>query len=403
MLHLHKSDANLSTKINLSASKSESNRVLLMNALSQVPFELSNLSDAKDTRTMVRLLSEEQDEWDVQEAGTTMRFCTAYLGVRGKGQVITGTERMKNRPIGLLVDALRTLGAEITYLEKDGYPPMRIEGLKVQKTREIAIPGNVSSQFISALLMIAPTLPNGLRLSLTEEIFSRPYIEMTLGLMSNFGIEHVWEGPVIDIASQHYRPGKYQVESDWSGASYWYAMAAVAKAANLTLTGLKEKSHQGDQAIAEIMESFGVSTSYGPDGVRLTKNSKQITELDIDFNTCPDLAQGVMVAAAIKGIKLNMTGLETLYIKETDRVGAMRTELVKIGAKLEDLGNKWILTPSSGQFPVPHVSTYEDHRMAMAFGPLSLVSDLKIEEPGVVAKSYPGYWEDLKSVGIRME
>lgn len=373
-----------------------------MNALSEVPFELTNLSDAKDTQTMIRLLQENADTWDVMEAGTTMRFCTAFLGVHGKGQTITGTERMKNRPIGLLVDALRTLGSDIAYLEKEGYPPMKINGLQSQRTREISIPGNISSQFISALLMIAPTLPEGLRLTLTEGIFSRPYIEMTLGLMSNFGIAHTWEGAVIDIEPQTYESGKYQVESDWSGASYWYAMAAVAPEANLLLTGLKEKNFQGDQAIVEIMESFGVQTAYESNGVRLTKSGKEVTELSIDFNKCPDLAQGVMVAAALKGITLTMTGLETLYIKETDRVGAMRNELAKIGASLEDLGNTWILKPGNNDFSEPTIHTYEDHRMAMAFGPLSLYSDLKIEEPGVVAKSYPGYWEDLKSVGIEM-
>ncbi|MDW3194839.1 MAG: 3-phosphoshikimate 1-carboxyvinyltransferase [Cytophagales bacterium] len=402
MLQLYKSDANLNGQINLSSSKSESNRVLLMNALSPVPFELTNLSDAKDTQTMIRLLQDQGDVWDVMEAGTTMRFCTAYLGVHGKGQTITGTERMKNRPIGLLVDALRKLGSDISYLEKEGYPPMKIDGLRTQKTREISIPGNISSQFISALLMIAPTLPEGLKLTLTDGIFSRPYIEMTLGLMSNFGIEHTWEEAVIDIAPQVYQSGKYQVESDWSGASYWYAMAAVAPNANLLLTGLKEKSFQGDQAIVPIMKAFGVDSTYESNGVRLTKNQEAATELDIDFNKCPDLAQGVMVAAALKGITLTMTGLETLYIKETDRVGAMRAELAKIGATLEDLGNNWILKPGSNDFSAPVIQTYEDHRMAMAFGPLSLVSDLQVEEPGVVAKSYPGYWEDLKSIGVKM-
>lgn len=402
MLQLHKSDANLKGQINLSSSKSESNRVLLMNALSPVPFELTNLSDAKDTQTMIRLLQNQGDVWDVMEAGTTMRFCTAYLGVHGKGKTITGTERMKNRPIGLLVDALRKLGSEISYLEKVGYPPMKINGLKAQKTREISIPGNISSQFISALLMIAPTLPEGLRLTLTEGIFSRPYIEMTLGLMTNFGVEHTWEGAVIDITPQVYQSGKYQVESDWSGASYWYALAAIAPEADLLLTGLKEKSFQGDQAIVDIMKAFGVDSSYESKGVRLTKNQEAATELAIDFNKCPDLAQGVMVAAALKGITLTMTGLETLYIKETDRVGAMRAELAKIGATLEDLGNEWILKPGSSDFAAPVIHTYEDHRMAMAFGPLSLVSDLQIEDPGVVAKSYPGYWEDLKSIGVKM-
>ncbi len=372
-----------------------------MNALSQVPFELTNLSDAKDTQTMIRLLKEESEVWDVMEAGTTMRFCTAYLGIHGRGQIITGTERMKNRPIGLLADALQKLGSDINFIEKKGYPPMRINGLKTQKTREISIPSNVSSQFISALLMIAPTLPEGLALTLTEGIFSRPYIEMTLGLMANFGVTHQWEGSLIDILPQNYQSGKYQVESDWSGASYWYAMAAIAPEADLVLTGLKEKSYQGDQAIVEIMRSFGVETTYESNGVRLTKTNEVVSELSIDFNKCPDLAQGVMVAAALKGIELTMTGLETLYIKETDRVGAMKKELAKIGATLEDLGDIWKLKSGEGSFAPPTIETYEDHRMAMAFGPVSLVSNLKIEDPGVVAKSYPGYWDDLRKVGVQ--
>ncbi|MEM9324486.1 MAG: 3-phosphoshikimate 1-carboxyvinyltransferase [Bacteroidota bacterium] len=402
MLLLHKSDAKLTGDIHLSSSKSESNRVLLMNALSADPFHIENLSDAKDTQTMHRLLSSGEKIWDVMEAGTTMRFCTAYLGLKGQDHVITGTERMKQRPIGLLAEALKHLGTSIRYEEKDGYPPLRISGLKEQSTRELSIPGNVSSQFISALLMIAPVLPRGLELTLTQEIFSRPYIEMTLALMSHFGINHTWEGHVIDIGHQSYIANNYRVESDWSGASYWYAMMAIAPEGTLRLHGLREKSYQGDQAIVEIMKGFGVETTFEGDTAVISKTGQSKRELTIDFKKCPDLAQGVMVAAALTGIRLQMTGLETLRIKETDRITAMTQELAKIGATLTESSSRWELSPSEKNFDPPIISTYEDHRMAMAFGPLALRSNLSIEEEEVVKKSYPGYWEDLKKVGIRM-
>ncbi len=403
MLHLYKSDAKLIGDIHLSSSKSESNRVLLMSALSSQPFDISNLSDAKDTQTMHRLLSSGDQVWDVMEAGTTMRFCTSYLALRGDDHVITGTDRMKQRPIGLLVEALKTLGATIQYEENGGYPPLRITGLKKQLTSQLEIPGNISSQFISALLMIAPCLPEGLRLTLTQEIFSRPYIEMTLNLMAHFGVTHGWEGNVITIAAQPYASNAYKVEGDWSGASYWYAMAAVAEEANIRLHGLRENSFQGDQAIVDIMKGFGVDTRFEGEVAILSKNQDRKGELTINFKKCPDLAQGVMVAAALTGTRLDMTGLETLRIKETDRIAAMTNELAKIGATLHEDGNRWTLLPTKTSFDMPTIETYEDHRMAMAFGPLSLRSDVMIADEGVVSKSYPGYWADLKEMGIGME
>ena len=400
MLLLSKSDAKLSGDIFLSSSKSESNRVLLMNALSEKRFKIRNLSDAKDTQTMQRLLSSDSQTWDVMEAGTTMRFCTAYLALRGKDHLITGTERMKQRPIGLLADALAELGATISYVERRGYPPLRISALQEQRTRELEIPGNISSQFISALLMVAPALPQGMTLTLRHEIFSRPYIEMTLGLMEHFGVQHRWEKNVISIEPQTYEPNEYTIESDWSGASYWYAMAAVADSAKIRLHGLRKRSSQGDQAIVEIMKGLGVDTEFDIDGAIITKVGKAKKELSIDFKKCPDLAQGVMVAAALVGTRLQMSGLETLRIKETDRIEAMTQELAKIGAQLSEKSDTWRLEPAKGRFKTPTIETYEDHRMAMAFGPLALKSNLYIEDEQVVKKSYPGYWDDLEKMGI---
>lgn len=373
-----------------------------MNALSPVPFQLDNLSDAKDTNTMKRLLENKDSSWDVQEAGTTMRFCTAYLAMKGKGHTLTGTERMKNRPIGILVDALKQLGADITYLEKEGFPPLKINGLKNQISGNIDVPGNVSSQFISALLMIGPSLPKGLQLTLTEDIFSRPYIEMTLALMSHFGVTSDWKENIITIPPQAYVSNQYTVESDWSGASYWYAAVAIAKEADLTLHGLKESSFQGDQEIVEIMHAMGVKTTFKDNSVRLTKHNDVKTEIAIDFKKCPDLAQGVMLAAAVKGVRLKMRGLETLRIKETDRIAAMTTELAKINAELIERDGGWTLVPSLAPYDPPIIETYEDHRMAMAFGPLSLVSDLQVLDPDVVKKSYPGFWKDFEYFGTKM-
>ena len=397
---LSKPDAKIYGDLSLSSSKSESNRLLLMSALSESLFDIQNLSDAKDTQTMQRLLSSGDKHWDVMEAGTTMRFCTAFLAMRGAGHVITGTERMKNRPIGLLVDALRSLGANIHYEEKEGFPPLRLTGIQDQHRDEIEIPGNISSQFISALLMVAPCLPRGLQITLTQEIFSRPYIEMTLKLMNHFGVKSEWNENVITVKPQSYQTATYVVESDWSGASYWYAMAVAADEAKIFLRGLRKASHQGDRQIVDIMKGFGIKTTFHPEGVEITKSGAPESFIDIDFRTCPDLAQGVMVAAALKGVSLKMTGLETLRIKETDRIQAMKNELSKINANLLEADGVWTLIPTNGEFATPTIKTYEDHRMAMAFAPVALVSALTIEEPEVTKKSYPGFWEDLRKVGF---
>jgi 3-phosphoshikimate 1-carboxyvinyltransferase len=397
---LRKSDKwQMSGSVGISSSKSESNRLLLINALARKKMELKNLSTARDTQTMMGLLSGKNLLWDVKDAGTTMRFLTAFLALKGQNDVITGTKRMQQRPIGPLVNCLRLIGAEIEYLNTDGYPPLKINALKNQRVNQIDIPGNISSQYISALLMIAPVLPKGLTINLTTEIFSRPYIEMTLKLMEKYGVEHSWEGQSITIRHQLYiaQSGAYVVESDWSGASYWYSFLALGEG-QLFLPNLRMDSTQGDRAIVEIMSKLGVNTQYESEGVRLTKRNDHKAEIELDFKECPDLAQTVMVVAAVKGTKLIMTGLESLKIKETDRVAALTNELAKIGASLSEAGSTWTLTPASALPNSVEIATYEDHRMAMAFAPLCCVMDVTIEEPDVVKKSYPEFWVEVKRV-----
>ena len=391
----------LNGDLTLSSSKSESNRALIMNALSRNQLQLKNLSDARDTQTMQRLLSEKKPVWDVLDAGTTMRFCTAYLSIMGSGEIITGSDRMKERPIKPLVDALRKLGAKIDYMTQEGFPPLRISAQKKEaQAQKISIPGHISSQYISALLMIGPTLPDGISIELTGEIFSRPYIEMTLALMHHFGVNSTWQGQTIHIKPQQYQAQSYTIESDWSGASYWYSMVALNQESSITLRGLRSHSFQGDQNIVNIMFKMGVKTEFISDRVELTSISVTEINQSIDFKNCPDLAQTVMVVAAIKGIKLTMTGLESLKIKETDRVLAMKNELRKIGGLLNEENGTWWLTPGSIPERLETIETYEDHRMAMAFAPVCMIRAITIQDIEVVKKSYPRYWTHLKSVGI---
>ena len=395
------------TEIPLPSSKSESNRALIIHALAggkDAP--LYNVSEARDTQTMQRLLQSNERELDVLDAGTTMRFLTAYCAVQGLDKVIKGTQRMHERPIKLLVDALRELGAQIDYLQNDGFPPLHIRGYRSQQTRHIKIRGDVSSQYISALLMIAPRLPEGLDLEITGPIGSRPYIEMTRSLMEHFGAKAHWEGSIIHVPHQEYQLKSYTIESDWSGASYWFSMVALAEKAQITLKGLRKNSLQGDIRIVEIMQGLGVQAAFVADGVVLTKTKKS-DEISADYTHCPDLAQTVAVACAATGTKCTMTGLESLRIKETDRIFALQQELAKIGAQLtEEQAGVWKVIPSediaSRKEPI-QFATYEDHRMAMALAPLATQMDVMMEDPGVVNKSYPSFWKDLKKAGMGVQ
>ena len=387
----------------LESSKSESNRALIINALAEESGALSNLSHARDTRMMLFLLNLQRDILDVGDAGTTMRFLTAYLAVKGKGQTLTGTDRMKQRPIGPLVCALREIGARIEYLEEDGYPPIRVHKIVEQKSDIVKIPGNISSQYISALLMIAPCLQNGLTIELTTEVFSRPYIQLTLDLMSQFGVEVDWNQQKLKVEPQPYKSTPHTIESDWSAASYWYSFMALSQNGYLVLPGVKAYSSQGDHKIAQIMYDMGVLSQFMRGRVKLIKQGQKKRSLSLDFKDCPDLAQTVMVAAAALGVTLRMTGLESLRIKETDRIQAMKNELAKLGATLLENDRKWILAPGEYLPKSIEVETYEDHRMAMAFAPLCQLMDVTIQNPMVVEKSYPGYWDEVKKLGVKIK
>jgi 3-phosphoshikimate 1-carboxyvinyltransferase len=384
----------------LPASKSISNRVLIIDALSGNQSTLNNLSDANDTQLMRALVNSGNETIDVEDAGTTMRFLTAYFAVTNQKKTITGTSRMKERPIGILVDALRTLGAEIQYLEKEGYPPLRTKGFSKQQVNHLRIRGDVSSQFISALMMVAPVLPQGLTLGLEGKIGSRPYIEMTKSLMEHFGVKTQFLGNLITIPHQKYRPAQYTVESDWSGASYWFGFAALAASADIELPRLHLRSLQGDRSIVDIMSNLGVNAQMRGDHLALAKIDSD-ESLEWDFTHCPDLAQTVAVVCAAKGVEGRFTGLESLRIKETDRIAALQQELRKIGADLVEASpSTWKLIPSKALPSTASINTYKDHRMAMAFAPLATLMDVVIENPSVVRKSYPTFWDDVKSFGI---
>jgi len=408
-----KGTKNINTEIQLTGSKSECNRALIISALSKKLVKVENLSNAADTVTLNGILNnleeeleveiEESKTVDVGPAGTAMRFLSAYLSAKNGNFLLTGTERMKQRPIGILAEALRTIGADISYVESDGFPPLNITGPLNQKTAEVKIKGDISSQYISALLMIAPILPQGLTLEIEGELTSKPYVDMTLDMLAEVGIEHSWNGNSITIKPQVFKPGTLVVEPDWSAASYWYSIAALADEAEISLPALKEKSLQGDSQIKNIMKIFGIATSKTDNGIVISNLGLSLdTKEVLDLKTCPDLAQTIVVIAAALGKNMSFTGLETLKIKETDRIAALQNELAKIGVTFTEDNLVYTLNTDNLHFPDKVTfATYEDHRMAMAFAPLALlINEVEIEEMQVVEKSYPYYWEDLKKAGF---
>ena len=389
--------------IYLNSSKSESNRLLIIKALSEKEITIKNLSKANDSVLLKNLLeSENLMVWDAQDAGTSFRFLTSFLAIKKEHVVLSGTERMKQRPVKVLVDALNKIGAEILYLENEGFPPIYVKGKINQVKNKLDIPGDISSQYISSLLLIAPLLEKGIEINIEEPFYSRPYVNMTLNLMNSFGIKSEVKGNKISIKNQEFSSGSYIVESDWSAASYWYSILSISdNINNLTLQGLKKKSNQGDSVISELMKSFGVNTQYKEDGIILTKIKFDTEEIELDFRDCPDLAQTILVVAAYHKIKLKVSGVESLKIKETDRLLAMKNELKKIGCDFYEDDNYWVLEKRSREIDdeLP-IDTYKDHRMAMAFAPLASKKSIIINDPDVVVKSYPNYWEDLKKVGF---
>lgn len=451
------SPGSVNSSIVLPSSKSISNRALAIGALAGSIASITNLSDCDDTEVMQRWLTERPSTVDVGAAGTSMRFSTALLAVGQGEHVITGSERMKNRPIKILVDALRRLGADISYVEKEGYPPLRIVGKGGLSYGSVSLPGNVSSQYISALMMIGPYLKDGLILTLTDKVISRPYIEMTMSLMRQFGAKVYWdcssdesngtvdeycnsnstvdelchsngtvdeslesnsaddkstESNVIIVEPGRYAVKSFNVESDWSAASYWYEMVALSSEgdARVLLPGLYEDSLQGDSKGREVFSLLGVKTEYTKDGVLLSKKTREVDTLEYDFVKMPDLAQTFVVTCCMMGVPFHFTGLESLKIKETDRIVALKNEMAKLGFDLEDRNDSELLWDgrrralTAEEYDSVAIDTYEDHRMAMAFAPVALVNgSIRINNPHVVSKSYPRYWDNLLTAGFQFE
>lgn len=404
----------LAQTIQLPASKSISNRALIIYALSGGRNLPQNLSDCDDTEVIIEALRYMPDEINIKAAGTAMRFMTAYLSVMRGTHVITGTERMQHRPIAILVDALRKLGAQIEYVGQEGFPPLKITGHKLQGG-ELSIPGNVSSQYISALLMIGPMLEEGLTLQLTGDIISRPYIDLTLWMMGEFGAEAKWSSAdTITVAHKPYKSRDYFIESDWSGASYWYEILALSdnREAQVVLNGLKDGSKQGDSVVRYIFSLLGVKTLFqskattAPQTVTLKRNGRCVPKLEYDFVNSPDLAQTVIVTCAALDIPFHFKGLATLKIKETDRIEAMKREMRKLGYVLHDRNDSELYWDGERCEPSMEegIDTYNDHRMALSFAPFAMKSgSLIINNPQVVTKSYPHFWKSLTDAGFSIE
>ena len=388
----------------LPGSKSISNRALILNALSLSKYEIENISVSEDTRVIRDAFASNTNEFDVRGAGTAMRFLAAFLACVEGEWILKGSERMHERPIHPLVDTLIILGAEIEYLGNKGYPPLKIKGRKLEGG-EVYLSANVSSQFISALMMIAPAMEYGLKLHLEHEVISRPYIHLTQKMMEDYGVSVKWEEKTINIDSQPYKAIPYSVEADWSAASYWYSLVALMPEAEVTLKGLRKESMQGDANIVHLFADLGVSTTFVEDGVVLKKKDRAKGKFFHNFINEPDLAQTFAVTCCLLNRPFFFSGLQTLKIKETDRIAALITELEKLGYVLRETENgilEWdgerCLTDETIV-----INTYEDHRMAMAFAPASIIlKEFYINHPEVVTKSYPSFWEDLQQGGFKL-
>lgn len=393
-------------ELDLSGSKSISNRVLLIRSLCSQGFNIENLSSSDDTQVLLKALdSEDKSFIDLHHAGTSFRFITAFLAIQPGSQILSGSERMQNRPVGALVEALNAIGADIEYLENPGYPPLKINAFRGQISSEITIKANVSSQFISALCMIAPCLPQGLSIELEDSLVSRPYLEMTLAIMDYFGAGSHFEGNWIDIAHSEYKARNFIVESDWSSASYHYGLCALLPGSRIALRYYYEESTQGDSKISTMAEHLGVKTSFASDGVILENIGVYSDRFDYDYIEQPDLFQTIAAVCAGLGIHHRAKGLSTLAMKESDRVIAMKAELAKVGVSiLESEEDSWeYILKGQALEHLCEFESYDDHRMAMALSLLACIHPVIIKDPSVVTKSYPSYWEDLKKMGFKIE
>lgn len=402
-LHLSFPQAKLIQKsVRITGSKSETNRSLLLQAL-YPQINIENLSNSDDGEVMQKGLKIATGEVDIHHAGTAMRFLTAYFASQpGKEVVLTGSERMQERPIKVLVEALRTLGADIQYVKNEGYPPLKIGGKKLEQSK-VSLPANISSQYISALLLIAPSLPNGLELELVGKITSVPYIKMTLGLLEQIGIKTTFEGnTIVVLPKTSVEDITLVVESDWSSASYFYSIVALCDVGTtIELSSYKQNSLQGDSVLSKIYADFGVKTNFHGNQITLSKISNEHPEtVNYDLANAPDIAQTIAVTCLGLGMGCHLTGLHTLPIKETDRLAALQTELSKFGAQVAIDSESLTLQPANSLKTGVAIDTYNDHRMAMAFGPLALRTDLIVNDAGVVSKSYPDFWRDLETLGF---
>jgi len=404
-LLLKSSNCKPQTAISITGSKSETNRLLLLQAL-YPNISLENTSNSDDSEVMIKALQSQDSVIDIHHAGTAMRFLTAYFSIQeGREVVLTGSSRMKERPIKILVDALRQLGADISYEENEGFPPIRIKG-KILTASKVSLNANVSSQYVSALLLIAPKLENGLELILEGEITSVPYIQMTLALLNELGISTSFKGNIIKVSPQLIiHNSQFIIESDWSSASYFYSIIALSEVGTeITLSSYKQNSLQGDAALVDIYKNFGVETVFNGNSILLRKVADcKLSTVNCDLKTTPDIAQTIAVTCFGLGTGCELTGLHTLKIKETDRLEALKNELTKLGATVSVTNDSLTLSPSSKIKENISIATYQDHRMAMAFAPLALKVPIIIEEAEVVSKSYPGFWEDLKTIGFQIE
>lgn len=391
------------TSVKITGSKSETNRLLLLKAL-YPNLTLENTSNSDDSEVMEKALQENKEVIDIHHAGTAMRFLTAFFATKEEHEVVlTGSSRMKERPISVLVDALTQLGATITYEEKEGYPPLRIKGKKITQNK-VSLAANISSQYISALLLIAPKLAKGLELTLVGDITSVPYLQMTLSILDELGIATTFSNNIIQVLPQSkIHKAQFTIESDWSSASYFYSIIALsAIGTEITLSNYKENSLQGDSILSTIYKDLGVDTFFKGNSIRLRKTQIDHTQsLVLNLNKAPDIAQTLAVTCFGLGIACELTGLHTLKIKETDRLVALQTELQKLGANVAITTDSLSLEPNSTIEENCSITTYQDHRMAMAFAPLALKTSLYIEEAEVVSKSFPSFWNDLKSIGFQ--
>lgn len=401
---LKASSGMLSSSIQITGSKSESNRLLLLQALyPQITVE--NVSDSDDSSVMTKALNSNDNVIDIHHAGTAMRFLTAYFAVTpGKEVVLTGSARMKERPIGILVDALKSLGAKIEYVENEGYPPLKITGTDIVCDK-VTLKANISSQYITALLLVAAKLKNGLEISLDGEITSLPYLQMTLNLLNQVGISAILVNNLIRVKPlEQVNPIKLTVESDWSSASYFYSLVALAqKGTEVNLSSYVQKSLQGDSALAEIYKELGVETTFSENTISLKNTGKEQKQLSLNLVNTPDIAQTIAVTCFGLGTGCYLTGLHTLKIKETDRLEALKTELTKLGAVVAVTNDSLTLESSIHINSDVAINTYNDHRMAMAFAPLALKTFIIINDAGVVSKSYPSFWDDMQQVGIAVK